>query len=668
MKFQIEKLIIWPRKTNFPPQIILFYPGKVNVITGASRTGKSAIIPIIDYCLGSGTCSIPIEVVRDNAIWYGVVICTSSEKFLFARKVPDGVQVSQECYVIRGNEISIPPIINEPNQNISGTKELLDSIASVPYLNRDEYAGGFNARLSFRDLTHLVFQSQDIVANQSILFYKTHETEHREKLKNWFPFILGAETLEMIRARHELEDIEKELARRNREYERAKKISNEWLQSLLGQLNVAIEYGLYDGDMPSDKNIDTLLFIAKSILDNKPDSPKTSIDSLARSRTELIRLEEEENTISQNISIAEKRLKGIEQLEKSLSGFQSSTRRKIDRLGISAWIKGNAQSENICPVCGTKGHPSAKNELEKICLALETYERVASAEQPIPAEFEREKLELRKELNLLLEERNDLQKRFDLLRSQDEDAAKYQQRTRDMFLFLGQLKSTIELVERLSGTDGLDGTIKELEQRKKELEKIVSISNVRNLTARALEELSILTLERLKTLDVDPAYKKVAPHFSLKELGIKVSGQDGAWHLLTEVGSASNWVSFHLAFTCALQEYFIRQTNPISSVPSFTIYDQPSQVYFPRIRKNLEDDNQKVEEYDPEYERGDEDEAAVKKMFETIAASILSTNGKWQAIILDHARSDIYGGINGVVEVVEWRNGNKLIPKLWYED
>jgi hypothetical protein len=668
MKFQIEKLIIWPRKTNFPPQIIPFYPGKVNVITGASRTGKSAIIPIIDYCLGSGTCSIPIEVIRDNALWYGVVICTSSEKILFARKVPDGGQVSHECYVIRGQDISIPLIITEKNQNISGAKELLDSIANVPYLNRDEEAGAFNDRLSFRDLTHLVFQSQDVVANQSILFYKTHETEHREKLKNWFPFILGAETIEMIRARHELEDIEKELARRTREYTRAKAISNEWLQTLLGQLNVAIGYGLYDGDMPSDKNIDTLLFIAKDILARKPDAPKTNTDSLARARNELVKLEDEENKISQNIALLEKRLKNIEQLEKSLSGFQSSTRRKVERLGISAWIKDNAQSENICPICGAKGHPSAKTELKKICSALEAYEHVASAEQPIPAEIEREKLEQKKELNGLLEERDDLQRRFDLLRSRDEEAAKYQQRTRDMFLFLGQLKSTVELVERLSGTDGFEGKIEDLEQRKRELEKIVSISNKRNLTIRALEELSILTLERLKTLDVDPTYKQAAPHFSLKELGIKVSGKDGNLHLLTEVGSASNWVSFHLAFTCALQEYFVKQKEPVSSVPSFAVYDQPSQVYFPRIRQNSENNNQKIEDEDPEYERGDEDAEAVRKMFKTIATSVLSTNGKWQAIILDHARSDIYGEIDGVVEVAEWRNGNKLIPEFWYKD
>ena len=31
----------------------------LNVITGPSHTGKSAIIEIIDYCLGSKECNVP---------------------------------------------------------------------------------------------------------------------------------------------------------------------------------------------------------------------------------------------------------------------------------------------------------------------------------------------------------------------------------------------------------------------------------------------------------------------------------------------------------------------------------------------------------------------------------------------------------------------------------
>src|SRR6218665_3498481 len=49
-----------PNLREFKPRRLQFDLGKVNVISGASRTGKSAVIPIIDYCLGSSTCSIPV--------------------------------------------------------------------------------------------------------------------------------------------------------------------------------------------------------------------------------------------------------------------------------------------------------------------------------------------------------------------------------------------------------------------------------------------------------------------------------------------------------------------------------------------------------------------------------------------------------------------------------
>ena len=55
MFFQIRQLILWPKPKDVEPKFksVLFELGKVNVITGESRTGKSAIIPIIDYCLGA---------------------------------------------------------------------------------------------------------------------------------------------------------------------------------------------------------------------------------------------------------------------------------------------------------------------------------------------------------------------------------------------------------------------------------------------------------------------------------------------------------------------------------------------------------------------------------------------------------------------------------------
>ena len=64
MKFLIDQLILWPRNPEVKYRNIQFLPDKINIITGASRTGKSAIIPIIDYCLGSNKCTIPVDTIR----------------------------------------------------------------------------------------------------------------------------------------------------------------------------------------------------------------------------------------------------------------------------------------------------------------------------------------------------------------------------------------------------------------------------------------------------------------------------------------------------------------------------------------------------------------------------------------------------------------------------
>ena len=87
MRFQILELVLWPRQSG-EPQKVKFRPGVVNVISGASKTGKSAVIPIIDYCLGADKCTIPVGVIRSHCSWFGVVVETDQGQKLFARSEP----------------------------------------------------------------------------------------------------------------------------------------------------------------------------------------------------------------------------------------------------------------------------------------------------------------------------------------------------------------------------------------------------------------------------------------------------------------------------------------------------------------------------------------------------------------------------------------------------
>ena len=110
MYFQIRKLVLWPKKENRAYKEISFQLGKINVITGSSRTGKSAIIPIVDYCLGSKECSIPVSIIRDACSWFGVVVKTKDSEMLLARKEPGNKKSTDEMMFIIDKEITIPEV------------------------------------------------------------------------------------------------------------------------------------------------------------------------------------------------------------------------------------------------------------------------------------------------------------------------------------------------------------------------------------------------------------------------------------------------------------------------------------------------------------------------------------------------------------------------------
>ena len=89
MLFQLKKLLLWPRFVDAEPRSLDFEIGAVNVITGASKTGKSAIIPIIDYCLGSDRCAIPVNTIRNScSSGLGLLVETAVGERLIARREP----------------------------------------------------------------------------------------------------------------------------------------------------------------------------------------------------------------------------------------------------------------------------------------------------------------------------------------------------------------------------------------------------------------------------------------------------------------------------------------------------------------------------------------------------------------------------------------------------
>src|ERR1035441_2860408 len=90
-------------------RIVKLNPGVVNVITGASKTGKSALIDVVDYCFGSGECRVPEGPIRRAVSWFALYLQLDSGQAFVARRCPDGHAVSSEdCFVQVETSIDIP--------------------------------------------------------------------------------------------------------------------------------------------------------------------------------------------------------------------------------------------------------------------------------------------------------------------------------------------------------------------------------------------------------------------------------------------------------------------------------------------------------------------------------------------------------------------------------
>lgn len=232
MNFKINNVILWPKNKEREPRILKFELDKINVITGDSQKGKSSIIPIIDYCLGSSKCTIPVGIIREKTEWFGIIVEVNSKSILIARKEPGVHAKSSEVYIKENCSVSdLPNPDSNVTTNVDYLKNKLNELAELPYLTltdeKDEDTSG--KRASFRDFSAFQFQPQHIVANPYTLFYKADTYENRERLKNIFPLVLGAIDKEVLILRQKLKVLENEYSKKFREFEEIQRTTQHWI-------------------------------------------------------------------------------------------------------------------------------------------------------------------------------------------------------------------------------------------------------------------------------------------------------------------------------------------------------------------------------------------------------------------------------------------------------
>jgi len=698
MQLQVKQIVLWPRRAGFPPRVVDFALGTVNVITGISKTGKSAIIPIIDYCLGADKCSIPVNTIRDACGWFGVVFETAHGELLLARREPESQRATGDMFVVQGATVAIPDRVKGPNANVDSVKRTLDELAGLTQLDFDAEGSGlsYKGRPSFRDMTAFMFQPQNIVANPNILFYKSDTTEHREKLKTLLPYVLGAVTHEALALEHERQRLRIELRRKERELETIRDISLRWLAEIRARALRAYEFGLLPSPPSENASVSDLissLRTAAAPAGMVGREPQLRAEAIRNAAQELVALQNEEAGISSRLSQLKQRFADMTRFREATEEFRGSLSIRRDRLQVADWIGNLFDSQHECPLCGAE-NPAAGPAVQSLRIALRRVEEQAGSMAQIPAAFDREYQRVREDLDLETERLNAVRIRRRALETTSEEARERQYQLVEAARFAGGLEEAITRYDNLRTDSDLVTEVAALRSRLGAIDARLRELDVRAETARAIQRFAAFIAQVLPQLDTERPNDPV--ELVIGELTLRIAGQ-GRDDYLWEIGSGANWLAYHIATSVALHQLF--RSLPYNHVPTFAVYDQPSQVYFPRIDEHagIEAGNSDSDETKPtkavpperhatdvgddlsgentgSSKRGvavssphyrDEDVIAVRKIFRVLAGLAKESRGEWQAIVLDHADQDIWGDVEGVRLVEDWHGTASLVPVEW---
>ena len=220
MTLQILALAIYNRTGE--RRDIRFWPGKVNIITGASLTGKSALIDIVDYCLGRNEYTIPSGVIRDSVSWYALHVQLPTTQAIIGRPAPVEAATSTAVYLETGGEIQLP--VHErlrPNSNTDALGLFLTEAVGITANLNVSPEGQSRAPLqaNIRHARFLLYQPQSRIADRNLMFYRQEEQFVPQSIRDTLPYFLGTsgddqyERMQQLRrARRELRLLERRLA------------------------------------------------------------------------------------------------------------------------------------------------------------------------------------------------------------------------------------------------------------------------------------------------------------------------------------------------------------------------------------------------------------------------------------------------------------------------
>lgn len=638
---QIRELVLYGY--NGKVRHLPFALGQVNIITGRSKSGKSVVGDIIDYCLGGDSCNIADGVVRDNVAWYGLLLQFEHERVFVARKNPDkGQQTTGVCYIDIGEKIEAPDNCDfSSNTNVSGIEESLTRrIGISENLNTPpEGQSRLPLAANIRHALYYCFQGQDEIAAKNFLFHHQSDDFITQAIKDTIPYFLGAISEEALALENERSILKRKLTLEKRKLEENRNLMGGGSERAISLIGEARQAGLIDASTQIDyKNYREMYSVLQTAMNWSPSmiGSNSGMDRLTFLQSKLQEIRDEFDEIGISLDNARKFVGETA----GYSGEAQHQKMRLESIGLFEQLNFNPGK---CPLCsGTLEQPLPSVERIKASIVnLDKSIANVTREQPklraFISDLEREREKKQEEIKALEAE-------IDGLYQQESERARLRDINARRGKVVGRISLWVESVENDTESEKQEQVVKRIEGRIKEIDDILDRDSVEERKQSALSRIQEDMTKWAKALQLEHSDNPY--RLDLNKVTVVVDKPERPVPL-KQLGSGSNWVGVHLIAYFALQRFFVNANRP---VPRFLFLDQPSQVYFPS-----ELDEKQI------------DWNEVNKMYQFIIDRTNELNGKLQVIVVDHAdlKEDSFRQF-----ICEnwWPIDKNLVPSDWYEN
>lgn len=452
----------------------------------------------------------------------------------------------------------------------------------------------------------------------------------------------------MLAARWEIDRLQRLLRRAEASLATMKSAVRAWQVETQSWLRQAIELGLLPVDTAIPDEWPDVADLLRRAVTSDTHRAFATVDSIEPALRQLEQLRKFETEAAAELSDARRRLNEIQKLVESSHSYGAAIRIQRDRLRVADWIKDKAV-ESSDPLVQLS---ESRDKLDSLVRALTGIEIQLRSQPSLSDAFDKERLRLRTQVEDATRSLTAIRQEISLLEQKSEEVRTATYRQDRIERFLGRLEQALETYDKADAGSDVAEEIESLRAKIEEQRGVYSETQVERRTRNALRQIELIASTIIPMLDAE--WPNAPIEIVLPDLTIKVIQAERSDYLW-EIGSGANWLAYHVAVTLSLQRFFLEL--PDHAVPGFLIYDQPSQVYFPRGFDVPQEDR-------PERTR-DQDIAAVRAVFKAMGAEVLRAKGTLQVIILDHAGPDVWGDIPGVALAEEWRDNTALVPLEW---